>query len=102
MTNALADGVARPKIGERIEISCSCPVFLNIEARSYNLGRWCPSCPRANTLGSAKPYLEGGRNASHAKTFCERNFSRKSEEMLAETSKCGIPYRHRTLQLVVK
>lgn len=30
------------------------------------------------------------------------NSSRKSEETLAETVKCGIPYRHRTLLLLVK
>jgi hypothetical protein len=49
-----------------------------------------------------KSYLEGGENASHKKIFREREFSRKSEEMLAETAKCGIPYRHRTLLLLVK
>jgi hypothetical protein len=53
-------------------------------------------------LADAKPYLEGGQNASHKKIFREPKSSRKSEEMLAETAKCGIPYRHRTLLLLVK
>ena len=50
----------------------------------------------------AKPYLEDGKSASHKKIFREWNFSCKSEEMLAETAKCGIPYRHRILLLLVK
>jgi hypothetical protein len=36
------------------------------------------------------------------KDFPLAEFFAQSEEMLAETVKCGIPYSHRTLLLVVK
>ena len=56
----------------------------------------------ANAASLVKPYLEGGSFASHKAIFREQDFFAHSEEMLAETVKCGIPYRHRTLLLLVK
>jgi hypothetical protein len=57
---------------------------------------------RPERVFGVKPYLDGASSASHKTIFRKRNFSCKSEEMLAETATCGIPYRHRTLLLLVK
>jgi hypothetical protein len=63
----------------------------------------CPSFARERKSRSKKSRTSKAAEMHLTKRFsASGNFSRKSEEMLAETAKCGILYRHRTLLLLVE
>ena len=47
-------------------------------------------------------YLERAKQTSQYAKNCRGKNGRDLEETLAETAKCGIPYGHRTLLLLVK
>jgi hypothetical protein len=76
-------------------------VFLKHPNRSYNqVVVFKFRCAYASSPNQAVP-------RRRLKCVSQSDFPRAeifqvSEEMLAETAKCGIPYRHRTLLLLVK